>query len=372
MTPKDYARLGFKALFSPISLIGEVSDALRDEPITFARFNKPRWAKIIDSAGNNPVRYGWEEQTFQQLQPGSATSIGFVQADAGMSGTVDLNPIVEPNGKNLAVGDYVLVRGEFYHPDYDVVFTVVNNGAMGGGAGLEYAKCLQLAEDTSGRYNARLQLRGPEGVLIDAGPLVWLREAQNLGRLLENVIFPCSITGFAAGRWVYTVADFVLHLTNASVTQGAFNVHLQFYAPDRCWDITQPSARAAQIKRLLEVLETGGTNYPDIFRITFDPAVSWEVDDADDDGNVIVRRLLTIREGTTTRTENTWQVDFDDTDFDVAATAAGHATINTNGFTGTRDNYRYCCVTGTLYEVSATVSVTRGLVKAWATMPTCP
>lgn len=337
-----------------------------------AGLNRPRWAMITDSAGNNPVRYGWEEQTFQALAPGAATSIGFIKADGGMTGTTALNPIVEPNGKNLAVGDYVLVRAEYYDPIYDTVFSVVNNGALGGGAGMEYAKCLQVVQDASGRYNARLQVRGVEGVLIDSGPLVWLREAQNMGRLFDGALYMCSITGFAAGRWVYTVADYVLYLSNADVTQYALNVHLQYYSPNRCWDITQPSDRAAQIIRLLNVLETGGTVYDDIYQITFDPEVAWSVDDADDDGNVVVQRLLTIREGTTSRTTNTWQVDFDDTDFDVAATASGHATINTNGFTGTRENYRYCCVTSTLYEVSATVSVTRGLVKAWATMPTCP
>ena len=369
MTAKDYARLGFKTMFSPSS---EVSDALSDSPSSLTQFNKPRWAKIIDSAGNNPVRYGWEEQTFQALPPGSATSIGFVKADAGMTGTVDLNPIVEPNGKNLAVGDYVLVRAEYYDPDYDTIFTVVNNGALGGGAGMEYAKCLQPVPDASGRYNARLQIRGPEGVLIDSGPLVWLREANNMGGLSDTSIYMCSITGFAAARWVYTVADFVLVFVNETQSQSVLNVATVFFTPNRCWNLLQQSNRTASINRILDVMETDGIVFGDIFRITFNPAVSWLVDDANDDGDVIVERLLTIREGTTSRTTNTWQIDFDSTDFDVAATAAEHATINTAGFTGTRENYRYCCVTGTLYEVSATVSVTRGLVKAWATMPTCP
>ena len=337
-----------------------------------AGINKPRWARINDSAGENPVRYGWEEQTFQALQPGANTSIGFVKSDAGMNGTVDLNPIVEPNGKSLAVGDYVLVRAEYFDTVYDTVFTVVNNGALGGGSGMEYAKSLQILADASGRYNARLQVRGPEGVLIDSGPAIWLREAQNMGALTDGGIYMCSLTGFAAGRYVYTVADFLLTVANESQGQFILYASTLAFVPDRCWDLQEAALRIPYIKRLLNVLETSGTVYDDIYQFTFDPATNWEVDDADDDGDVIVRRVLDIYEGATERTTYTYKITFDGTDFDVAATAAGHATVNTNGFTGTRDNYRYCCVTGTLYEVSATVSVTNGLVKAWATMPTCP
>lgn len=372
MTGKDLARLGFKAMFSPISLLGEAFDALRDDPRKSPTQPRGiRWAKITDSTGENPIRYGWEEQTFQALAPGEPTSIGFVKADAGLIGTVDLNPIIEPNGKSLAIGDYVRVQPEYYDKDYDIVFSVVNNGAASG-SGLEYARALVADPDSTGRYNARLQTRQPDGTLANYGSMIWLREAQNMGKLVLNGIYQCSLTGFAGTRPVYTVADFILTVTNQTQSQSVSYVHSARFGPNRCWDVTSAATRAALIKRLLNVRETGGTVYGDIFQFTFDPASNWEVTDADDDGDVTIRRVFDVYEGSTERTTYTWKITFDDTDFDVAATAAGHATVNTNGFTGTRDNYRYCCVTGTLYEVSATVSITRGLVKAWATMPTCP
>lgn len=383
-----------QALLNPIGFIhglipGRVGQALTNplgtfhsfipgtqEPIGPAQLNKPRWAYINDKAGENPVRYGWSEQTLQKTDPadfsfGWTKTIDFVIADGGMRGTTDLNPVIEPNGKNLAVGDYVLVQAEYYDPDYDVVFSVVNNGAVTG-SGMEFAKCLVTDPDAAGRYNSRLQTRQPDGQLADYGAMIWLREAQNMGRMVENGIYQCSLTGFAGARLVYTVADFILIVANATLSQIVTYAHLMLFSPNRCWTILTAATRVPSINRIVTVMETGGTEYEDIFKFRFDPATNWEVDDADNDGIVIIRRVLDIYEGSTERTTLTYRITFDDTDFDVAATAVGHATVNTSGFTGTRDIYRYCCVTGTLYEVSATVSVTRGLVKAWAAMPTCP
>lgn len=308
-----------------------------DSRIVDQWFHRPRWVTITEVDGNGPeARYGWKEIAFQENR-GSGYESPFDYAvtadtDGGARGTPALNPVFDPNWQDLAVGTLVMVRPEFYHPTYDWVFSVAGSGSAQALSTGDFAKCLAATPTGGdGLYPARLQERDEFGKLLDTGESVWIREANLLTTLSVDYIYNVKRTGYANGRPVYTVEDFNLTVANQGLTQIVVVALYITYGPDTNWDITTSSDRVALVKRVFDIYE-----------------------------------------GSTERTTFTWRVTFDDTDFDVAATAVGHATINTNGFTGTRQNYRYCCVTGTLYEVSATVSVTRGLVKAWATMPTCP
>lgn len=228
------------------------------------------------------------------------------------------------NGGGLRPGYYLgrLASSHNALPVYEIA------EVAGSGGGFLFAKALANDPDGSGHYDARLQTFQADGQLLDNGASVWMREAQNMGRLYNTVIYPVTLTGFAAGRSVYTVADFCLAVGNATLSQLVAFVHLIFCAPDRCWDVTLAGARLVQVKRLLNVRETGGTIFPNIFQITFDPATNWEVDDVDDDGDVIVQRVLNVRDGTTPVTTLTWQMDFSPAEsWIITATAAGHATI---------------------------------------------
>ena len=226
--------------------------------------------------------------------------------------------------------------------------------------------------DGDGRYQAVLANENADGTLAIGTKAVWAREANNSGRLINDYFYHAHYTGFANGRDVYTIDDTDLTISNESFTEFVTQILGMYMIPDRCWTIAQHAdgVRLGTVKRLFEVRETAGTVYDDIFRITFDPATNWEVTDADDDGDVTVQRVLNIREGTTSRTTLTWQVDFDSTDFDVTATASGHATINTEGYTGS-----FCvltdCVAGVLKR--RLLTFTRGLLKTvGAESDTCP
>lgn len=264
-------------------------------------------------------------------------------------------------GAGLVAGYYLgrLAGSHNSLPVYEV--TRVGSGSNVGV--FEFAKNLgSVFPDANGRYQARLQVKNADGTLSDTGAAIWLREAQNMGRLHEDAIYPCSKTGFANTRDVYTVADFDLSITNQSFTEFVNHSHYFIFGPDRCWSITATDpVRSPLLRRLLNVRETSGTNFEHIFQFTFDPATNWEIDDNDDDGDVKIQRVLTIREGTTSRTTFTWQVDFDSTDFDVAATATGHATVNTEG--ATEAFYVLSsCTAGVLKR--RLLTFTRGLLKS--------
>lgn len=93
-----------------------------------AGLNRQRWGKITGSAGSGPVRYSWDEQTPEGL--------GFVKSAAGITSTTGANPVVEPNGRVLAVGDIVKVRAGYFDPIYDWVYFV--EGWTGSGSGLNH------------------------------------------------------------------------------------------------------------------------------------------------------------------------------------------------------------------------------------------
>lgn len=262
------------------------------------------------------------------------------------------------------------VRGDGLEPGYYLgrlagshnslpVYEIADAGASTRALDVQHAYCINPTP-TDGRFDARLQVKQADGTYLNSGERIWLREAHNVSLLVEGGIYICIRTGYSNGRKVYQVADYILQLANADVSQLVQFVYLQFYSPNRCWDITEPSPRAAQIKRLLIVKETDGTEFGDIFKITFDPATNWDVNDVNDDGEVIVQRELIIREGTTTRTTLTWQVDFNSTDFDVSVTASGHAAVTTEGYTGSFDVITNC-VAGVLKVRCLTF--TRGLLK---------
>lgn len=179
--------------------------------------NKPRWAKITDAAGEKPVRYAWEEQTFQALAPGERTTIGFVRADAGIIGTVLSNPIVEPNGRALAVGDYCLVQKEYFDTVYDWVFVPL---ASTGAGGIAFAKSLTNVS-SEGRFDARLQNQNPNGTLTDpvSGGSVWLRDGNNRTYLVPDQIYLCALTGATLGRPVYTTIDTGLSIYDMHTAQ---------------------------------------------------------------------------------------------------------------------------------------------------------
>lgn len=263
------------------------------------------------------------------------------------------------------------VRGEGLTPGYYLgrlagshtslpVYEIADAGASGQSTSFKFAKCLTSSPNGSDQYNARLQNYQSDGQLLDTGASIWLREAQNMGRMIEDGIYGCTKTGTSGGRDVYTVADFILVVADSALGQIVSYAHLMLLNPPRCWTILTAAARVPHITRIFEVCETGGTIYDDIFRITFDPATNWEVDDDDDNGDVTVRRVLDVYEGASARTTYTWKFTFDSTDFDVVATAAGHPTINTEGYTGSFDVITNC-VAGVL-KVRCLTFI-RGLLK---------
>ena len=194
---------------------------------TAAGLNRPRWAKITDFAGENPVRHAWEEQTWQAFAPGSDLSIGLARLDGGMFGTADSNPVVDPSGKQFNAGDFLLVQGAYFDPTYDWVFAVVNGG--GGATGvLSFAKCLTTLP-TDGRYNARLQLESAVGALTDNGSLIWMREGNVAKKLIKDQIYACKKTGRTESRDVYTCIDrgFWAKLTSSTETAYAWTEQIE-------------------------------------------------------------------------------------------------------------------------------------------------
>lgn len=263
------------------------------------------------------------------------------------------------NGDGLTAGYYV-GRLSGSHNSLPV-YTVGRGAGSDGNPGVKFAKLLNDVPDSDNRFDARLQEEQSNGKLTDTGINVWLRDARNLTILVLNNIYMCTRTGFDNGRPVYTEADFPLVVGNQTLSQRVDNVLFFLCVPNRCWDVTEAGGRIVSANRILQAQETSGTLYENLFRFTFDPATNWEVDDADEDGDVIVRRVLNVRHGTSGVTTLTWQIDFDSTDFDVAATATGHATVNTEGYTG--DFYVLTnCVAGVLKK--RLLSFVRGLLKS--------
>ena len=214
--------------------------------------------------------------------------------------------------------------------------------------------------DADGRYQATLAIKNADGTLSPGTTAIWAREANNSGRLLFEDYYHAHRTGNAAGRDVYTIDDSDWTASNESFTQFVTRILGLYLIPDRCWTVAAhvDGVRLATAKRILEAKETGGTLFTDVFQFIFDTANAWTLTEAA--GVVTVVRELNIREGTTARTTNTWQVDFDATDFDVTATATDHATVNTSGFTGSFDVVTNC-VAGVLKVKCLTF--TRGLLK---------
>jgi hypothetical protein len=240
------------------------------------------------------------------------------------------------------------------------VYEVGGSGSVSGaGSGVSFAKCL-VATPTGGLYDARLQKYNENGTLSDTGESVWLRECNLLTTLVADAIYLCGRTGRADGRWVYTLDDFDLIVGDESFTQIVLNSLYVSFGPDNNWTITKSSDRTALVKRILTIREETTSKVTFCWQMDFSPATAWDVT-ATATGHATIERLLNIREGTTTRTTHTWQVDFDSTDFDVAATATGHATVNTEG--ATEAFYVLTnCVAGVLKKKLLTF--TRGLLKS--------
>jgi len=228
-----------------------------------AGLRRPRWVKITDQEGDSPVRYSWEEQTFQPLAPGGSVSIGFNKADAGMVGTADLCPVIEPNQRALTVGEYVFVRAEYYDPTYDWVFVPISGGGPPGAPGVSspilFAKMLEVdgLPDAAGLYDARLQDTAADGTLLDTGASVWMREAQPSGRLSPDGKYAVQRTGYDNGRDVYTVADFILVVSNSDYTQYVPWVSYLEFWPNHAWDIlpaaTTPAERVVRVFRIFTI-----------------------------------------------------------------------------------------------------------------------
>ena len=217
-----------------------------------------------------------------------------------------------------------------------------------------------VTPDADNRYQATLAVKNADGTLSPGTRAIWAMECNNSGRLLSPFYYHAHLTGFANGRDVYQIDDTDLIVLNESASQIITQVLGLYLIPDRCWTISAhpDGARLARAKRILEAKETGGTLFTDVFQFIFDTANAWTVTEAA--GVVTVVRELNIREGTTLRTSNTYQVDFDPTDFDVTATASDWATIQTEGFTGSFDVVTNC-VAGVLKVKCLTF--TRGLLK---------
>lgn len=264
------------------------------------------------------------------------------------------------NGRGIAPG-YYLGRLAGSHTSLPV-YEIMDAGALHD----DDAGYIEITEtdslpDADGYYQAKLAVENANGTLSSGTRAVWAREVNNTGVLNFGDFYHAHKTGFRDGRDVYTVDDADLTVTNQSFTQIVERILLLYLIPDRCWSIAATATpREAEVKRLFDVRETGGTVYDDIFRITFDPATNWEVDDGDDDGDVTVRRVLDIYEESTEKTTYTYRITFDETDFDVTVLSAGSAEINTEGFTGTVTVLTNC-VAGVLKK--RVLTFTRGLLK---------
>lgn len=299
---------------------------------TAAGLNTQRWAKITDAAGDNPVRYAWEEQTMQALAPGETVSIGFVKAASGITGTVNLHPVIEPNEKKLDIGDYVLIRAEYFDPVYDWVFVVQ---ASGGGLGLKLAlaKCLN-AEPTSGRYDGRLQNTEPDGTLADTGASIWLRDGNNTPKLVQDDVYLCCLTGSTLGRPVYTLVDFNATVRDESLAQSYDRTLYFEFGPYQRVTITRPvdanSRRTLIYDKSIDVYDLAtNTFYEDVWEIDYDS------------------------------TPTTYDDTLGDRAFSYDSTT--HVlTVRLNGYTGSFD-YLTRCVDGVLKKRNLTFS--NGLLK---------
>lgn len=241
----------------------------------------PRWAKIIDSGGENPVRYAWEEQTFQALlTPGAASRIGFAETPGGMKGKVDLNPIVEPNGTTLEVDDYVLIRAEYFDPLYDTVFSVVGGG--GGGSGgtitsdVEFIRIKDATANGDGTFNARIVSFNADGTVNTETTTIWGRDVNGLTLLNDEAHYLARKTSNSFnGRPVYTLEDFSLTVARDDLTQSQSNILSLTFGPTvpvPRQTITLLSPRTAKVvDRELDIVDLfSGANYADVYTLQFD------------------------------------------------------------------------------------------------------
>lgn len=158
---------------------------------------------------------------------------------------------------------------------------------------VRFARC-DTATPSSGRYTATLMTENADGTLTASASEIWLRDGNNTPALINGEVYACKRTGYTANKPVYTTVDFNLTVRDEDLSQSQSRVLYEEFGPTTNWAISSPGTRRALIKR-----------------------------------------ILNVREGTTGVTTFTWQIDFNSADFDVVATAAGHATISTEGVTET-------------------------------------
>lgn len=242
----------------------------------------PRWAKVLDSGGSNPVRYAWEEQTFQALlTPGAASRIGFVETPGGMKGTVALNPIVEPNGATLNVDDYVLIRAEYFDPLYDVVFSVVGGGVGGGDSGgtitsdVEMIRIKDATANGDGTFNARIVDFNADGTVNAETTTIWGRDVNQLTTLIdEGHYLARKVSNSFNGRPVYSLEDSKLTVANEGFSQTVLAVLYLTFSPDSRWTVSQNGDRVAKVvKRELDVVDlhpASAATYTDVYTLRFD------------------------------------------------------------------------------------------------------
>lgn len=180
-----------------------------------------------------------------------------------------------------------------------------------------------------------------------------------------------------ASNWTVTGSGF-----GSVVLQRVFNIFWggvlfntahcwqQDFRPRHCWTITEPVPGSVTLERILRAsLETNLVE-PFVSELNFRglsvQGQTWTIAQSVTLGRVDVWRNLDVREGAAIRSRDTWELIFDQTDFNIAIGAtAGSAIIETDGFTGTVGPfYRYQCINEELRELTSVGFPTiHGLVK---------
>lgn len=259
---------------------GEVFSGSRSSA---ASLNKPRWAKIIDSGGADPVRHAWEEQTFTRLAPGQAVSIGLMRADAGLTGTVNLNPVVSPGGGEIGIGSYVLVRAEYFDPTYDVVFSLLSGtgaqgpaGPAGPGSEVEFIRIKDAAANGDGTFNARVVDFAADGTVNAEVETIWGRDVNQLTTLIDEGHYIARKTSDSYnGRRVFTLEDSKLSVANTDYTQLQLAVLYQTFSPKSRVTITPATSDATRAVDVYykspDIVDLhSGTTYADVWILRFD------------------------------------------------------------------------------------------------------
>ena len=244
-----------------------------------------RWdelAKFLDG-GHAAVRAGWGQErpnarlvepdlgrvSYQgvypmQLQLVYITSGTAVAADVYAASVLLTEPttpamfvkedcyVFTPSGRAYQNADIMLARlsGRFT-VGADTRPLYVGESIAGG---VVLVKLDVTTPDGNGRYDAKEQSYAGNGAWTD-GIDCWVVEGNSAGVLVLNERYLAKHVGFENGRPVYALCDFNLSIKNQGLGTSFARTFSAEFGPDNCWNITQPAARRALLKRILDIYE---------------------------------------------------------------------------------------------------------------------